>query len=44
MKEESKSAWRFLIQGIEVFGNDSNITKRSSTKLATLNKLYEDMY
>lgn len=42
--EECKSAWRFLIQDIEVFGNDNYITQRSRTKWATLNKLYEDMF
>lgn len=44
MEGECKSAWRLLIQDIEVFGNDSYITQRSRTKWATLNKLYEDMF
>lgn len=44
MEEECKSAWRFLMHDIEVFGNDSHITQRSRTKWSTLNNLYEDMF
>lgn len=44
MEEECKSAWALLMNDTQLFGNDSHITKRSRTKWATLNTLYEDMF
>lgn len=44
MEEECKRAWRFLDEDTDMFGEDSDITKRSRTKWVTLNSLYEDMF
>ncbi len=44
MKEECKRAWYWLMNDTSVFGNESLVTKRSRTKWATLNSLYEDMF
>lgn len=44
MEEECKRAWRFFIEDTEIFGKDSNVTRRSRTKWVTLSSLYEDMF